>query len=274
MNHTKKKSKKQGKNQLPLFLLSAGAVLVLLLMILLLGGRASAPAPGTDSTFPLPEANPYDADDFSYDGAYLTCRTAGSMLGVDVSEHQPSVDWEQVRQSGVEYAMIRIGYRGYTEGRIFPDASFSEHLTGAKEAGLKVGVYFFSQAVTVREAQEEAAFLLEHLDGAQLDMPVVFDWEYVSQDARTGNMDGETLTDCAVAFCDAVQAAGYCPMVYFNLDISQNLYDLRALTDYDFWLAMYSDRMDYPYKIKMWQYTDSGSVPGIDGSVDLNLYLP
>ena len=105
-------------------------------------------------------------------------------------------------------------------------------------------------------------------------MPVVFDWEYVSEDARTGAMDRNTLTECAIAFCDAIAEAGYTPMVYFNPHIGDTLLDLEALVDYPWWLAMYSDRMDYPYAVAMWQYTHAGTVPGISGSVDINLYLP
>ena len=102
----------------------------------------------------------------------------------------------------------------------------------------------------------------------------VFNWEYVSDDVRTGIMNGRTLTDCAIAFCEAVEAKGYDAMVYFNQDQAKNMYRLEELTDYDFWLAMYSDQMDFPYRVEMWQYTEEGSVPGIEGNTDINLYLP
>ena len=170
--------------------------------------------------------------------------------------------------------MVRVGYRGYTEGQLFVDSSFENHLEDAQKTGLDAGVYFFSQAVTPEEAEEEAEFVLEMLNGRSMELPVVFDWEYVSTDARTGVMDGGTLTDCAIAFCEKVEAKGYDAMVYFNQDLATNMYELEALAAYDFWLAMYSDQMNFPYRVKIWQYTDGGHVPGIEGETDINLYLP
>jgi GH25 family lysozyme M1 (1,4-beta-N-acetylmuramidase) len=115
------------------------------------------------------------------------------------------------------------------------------------------------------------------LDGRDLDMPVVYDWETVSsEDARTRDMDPKTLNACALAFCREIEAAGYEPMVYFNLDLAKRMFDLQAIqaAGYDFWLAMYSDQLNYAYRVRMWQYTSSGTVAGIRGNVDLNLYFP
>ena len=103
---------------------------------------------------------------------------------------------------------------------------------------------------------------------------MVYDWEYVSTDARTAAMDRRTLTDCAIAFCEAIEDAGFDPMVYFNPDLARNMFLLEELTAYDFWLAMYDDQMDFPFRVDLWQYTHTGSVPGIEGDVDVNLYLP
>ena len=223
--------------------------------------------------------NPFGQDAFLYDDdGYLTCLTAESWLGIDVSEHQGSVQWDQVAASPVEFAMIRMGYRGWgAEGVMRPDARGQENLQGAKEVGLKVGVYFFSQATSVEEAVEEAHFLLELLNGQPLDLPVVFDWETVSnEDARTANMDKETLNACALAFCREIRQAGYDAMVYFNLHLAKGMFDLLTLqqADLDFWLAMYHDTFGYAYAVQMWQYSDNGSVPGIKGRVDMNLYFP
>lgn len=271
---TSKRKKNKGKSpQLPPFLLPALGVVLLLGLILLLGDFTST-APDTEPTFAPPEENPYLAQDFEYEDGFLTCTVAHARLGIDVSEHQPVVDWEQVKAAGVEYVMLRAGYRGYTEGELFRDSCFESHLAGARAAGLDVGVYFFSQAITVEEAEEEAKFLLSILGREKLEMGVAFDWEYVSADVRTGSMDGRTLTDCAIAFCDAVAKEGYKPIVYFNQDQAENVYLLEELTDYDFWLAMYSDEMVFPYRVDMWQYTETGTVPGIDGNVDIDLYLP
>ena len=272
---TKKRKKKKGGRLHPAqILLPLAGVVLLLALILLLGDFTAAPPPETEPTLPPPEANPYLAEDFEYDGDYLRCKVANARLGVDVSEHQSTVDWAQVKEAGFEFAMIRVGYRGYTEGKLFADSSFEHHLNAAREAGLDVGVYFFSQAVTPAEAEEEAMFVLAALEGEPLDLPVVFDWEYVSADVRTGMMDGRTLTDCALAFCEEVEDNGYDAMIYFNQDQAENMYCLEELTAYDFWLAMYSEKMNFPYRVEMWQYTEEGSVPGIEGDADINLFLP
>lgn len=230
-------------------------------------------------TMPTLVPNPLPENDFTYThNGYLTCLSAESWLGVDVSEHQGKINWDTVAQTDVEFAMVRMAYRGWgTEGVVRADARGMENLEGAEEAGLLVGVYFFSQAITVEEAVEEARFLLQLLDGRKLDMPVVFDWETVSaENARTANMNVVTLNACAQAFCREIEAAGYDAMVYFNLDMAKWKYDLLGLQEagYDFWLALYSDRLSFRHKVQMWQYTSSGSVAGIQGKVDLNLYFP
>ena len=135
-------------------------------------------------------------------------------------------------------------------------------------------MYFFSQAINAKEAQEEAEFLLNIVKDWKLDMPVVFDWEYVGADARTGSATARTVTDCAKAFCDKIAAAGLKPMIYFSESQARKRLYLSELTDYDFWFVQYSEALNYPYKVDMWQYTDSGSVPGIPTNVDINLYFP
>jgi GH25 family lysozyme M1 (1,4-beta-N-acetylmuramidase) len=136
-----------------------------------------------------------------------------------------------------------------------------------------VGVYFFSQAITPEEAVEEAEFVLQRIRGYNITMPVVFDWEYINDEARTANMDPRTLTDCYLAFSEKIAGAGYTPMAYFNTYQSRDMMYLTELEEYPFWLALYSDRMNFPYRIEMWQYSDNGRVPGIQGAVDLNLYF-
>ena len=223
---------------------------------------------------PDPELSPYGQLDFQYEGRYLGCLKAGTIPGVDVSYYQGKIDWEQVKASGIEFAMIRLGYRGYgEEGKLMEDKMAYENLEGALDAGLQVGVYFFSQAITVEEAVEEAEFVLQRIKVYDITMPVVFDWEYISEEARTAKMDRRTLTDCYKAFSERIAQAGYTPMAYFNTYQSRQLMYLYELEDYPFWLALYSDRMTFPYRFEMWQYTDSGIVPGIEGEVDLNLYF-
>ncbi|MBQ7801909.1 MAG: glycoside hydrolase family 25 protein [Oscillospiraceae bacterium] len=219
--------------------------------------------------------NPYGDLDFQYEGRYLKCLRTETVTGIDVSAHQQEIDWAKVAASGVDFAMVRVGYRGYESGKLVVDPYAEANLVGAAEAGLETGVYFFSQALNVEEALEEAAFLLEAIADYEITMPVVFDWETVhDESARSKEMDPRTLTDCALAFLGAVEEAGYTPMIYFNTYQSRNLLYLEELKDYEFWLAMYTSRMDFPYAVKMWQYTDTGRVPGISGNADINVYFP
>lgn len=221
------------------------------------------------------DRNRYDPQAFTQEeNGWITYEKNGkkALTGIDVSVYQGDIDWEAVAQSGVEFAIIRLGYRGYSQGAIQLDRNFEQNMRGALEAGLDVGVYFFSQATTVLEAEEEADFVLENLRGYPITFPVVFDWEFVTADqARTHEMDGETLTDCALAFCELVATAGYTPMVYFNQDIGYLYYQLDELDQYPFWLAEYDSKPDFFYDFEIWQYTHTGTVPGIQGSVDLNL---
>lgn len=241
----------------------------------------TAPQESTGPTLPV---NPYGPEDFGYQGDYLTCISGESVLGIDVSTFQRGVDWQQVKTAGIEFVIIRLGHRGTNIGVLFEDDDAQDHYRGAIAAGLKVGGYFYSQAITAAEAKEEAEFCLEIIDGWTVEMPIVFDWEHIDADCRTVNMDPRTLTDCAKAFCETIETAGYKPMIYFNQRQAMDApmdgwpvndrYYLTELTDYGFWLAMYAEEMTFPTKIQMWQYSCTGSVPGIQGNVDLNLYFP
>lgn len=290
--------KQQNGSKLTLVLVVVALVLaaaLILVLLLSLPSMADEPAPTAaptaapthaptepptepEPTLPPPEANPFDRLDFQYEGRYLKLRDGESITGIDVSSWQKVIDWEQVKASGVEFAMIRLGYRGYEQGVLSMDKYAIANLDGAIAAGLDVGVYFFSQALTPQEAEEEAYYVVENLKPyqAHITMPVVYDWEHVSDaDARSADMrDPDILTDCTLAFLQTVEAAGYRPMVYFNRTQSWKYLNLEELTDYEFWLAAYTQRMDFPYKIKMWQYTNTGSVPGIEGDCDINIYFP
>ena len=216
--------------------------------------------------------NPYNPEDFAtQEDGYITCLAGPTRRGLDVSEHQGKIDWEAVRAAGFDFAFIRIGYRGYSVGDIFPDDYARENLAGAKAAGLDVGVYFYAQAISTEEAAEEARWCLDFLQGEALDLPLVYDWEYVSPSARTGGMNRKILTACVQTFCETVEAAGYHPAVYFNNHVSRDLLDLEAIAQYPFWLAQYKSQMNYPYRVDFWQYTETGTVPGIKGNVDIDL---
>ena len=241
------------------------AVCGALICAFLLGGCGPAYVPEPTETIP---PNQYAPEDFRLEDGFLSCLTAPAVLGIDVSRYQGEIDWQQVKAAGVEFVMVRLGNRGIAEGTLHEDPLAKMNLQTAKAAGLKVGAYFYSQAVSVAEAEEEAAFALEILDDFQLDMPLAFDWE---QESRTENVDARTLTDCTKAFCDAVSLAGYRPMIYFNSFQAKELLHLRELKEIPWWLAMYDVTMEFPYRMDMWQYSCTGTIPGISGSVDLNL---
>ena len=256
-------------------------LLLALLIVLLPGGKGETPeettlptTETTQETFPEPSENVFIPLDFGYEGEYLTCLTAPSVRGIDISTFQKEVDWEQLKAAGFEFAILRAAYQGSEKGLYFEDEMVRTHYENAKAAGIKVGVYLFATSITPEEAVAGAEYVLNIVKDWQLDMPIVYDWEYVDSDYRNYGLDSRTLTDCAKAFCQTVEAAGFDSMVYFNPESSLNMMHLEELTDYGFWLAMYTDQMEYPYKIDMWQYTNQGSVPGIEGPVDINLYFP
>lgn len=227
-----------------------------------------------------PELNPYTPRDFQYGrNNFLLCTQQVSYPGIDVSQYQGEIDWDKVAQSGVRFAIVRLGYRGWGKaGKMVEDKYARQNLSAAAEAGVEVGAYFFSQALSIQEVDEEIDFLLNILGDTYLDMPIILDWEIpaTGSDAqpRTANMDARTLTDCLLHFCQVMEGKGYQPMVYFNWSQSRNLIYLHELEDYPFWLALYQDRMTYPYRVEMWQYTCTGKVPGIQGDVDVNVFMP
>lgn len=247
--------------------------LVLILRGVINADRGQGATQGT--TLPPPTENVFTPTDFGYEEDYLTCLTQESVRGIDVSKYQGQIDWQQVKDSGVEFVMIRTAYRGYGQSGVLKEDEYARtNYENAKAAGLKVGVYLFSQAVSVEEAREEALFLLEIIKDWQLEMPVAYDWECLADDYRTVGVDSRTLTDCAKAFCDEVEAAGFDSMIYFNPNQSRTMMYLAELVDYGFWLAMYTDQMTYEYKVDMWQYTKEGAVAGVSGNVDINLWFP
>lgn len=190
--------------------------------------------------------------------------------GIDVSYHQGVIDWQQVASDGVEFAILRVGLRGYGTGKVVVDEQFENNIKGALANGIEVGVYFYSHSITIEEAQEEAQVVMDQIAPYKIAGPVVYDPEKVA-DSRTSNLTMEERTAMSVAFCEKVKEAGYRPMIYLNLDTAFSILDLKQLEAYDKWLAHYTTEMYYPYEYKMWQYSESGTVKGIDGAVDLNI---
>lgn len=199
-------------------------------------------------------------------------------MGVDVSEHQGEIDWAAAAAGGVGFAILRAGYRGYGEaGRLVADPRFRANMTGALAAGIPVGVYFFSQAVTPEEADEEAGFLLSLLSDwtpEQLALPVFYDWEDISHDtARTDGLDGETVTACAIAFCERMAAAGFTPGIYAYRYLAYFSYDLPKLAAYPLWVGAISGESDFYYAHAFWQDAVTEGVSGIGGPVDRDYWF-
>ena len=224
------------------------------------------------------DLNQYDTEKFVEENGFIRYQDGKAVAGVDVSEHQGTIDWQQVKDAGFEYAILRVAYRGMTEGGLNVDSTFEQNYQGATAAGLKVGVYFFSQAITQKEAQEEAKYVLDALNDRELTYPVVFDWEppipsetLPAEDLRAYDMDGEVITAMANAFCKEIEKNGYQACVYTNKHMAYYTFDLEALQEYPIWYAEYQPAPSLYYDFRIWQYSASGTVPGISGSVDLNL---
>ncbi|MDY3969789.1 MAG: glycoside hydrolase family 25 protein, partial [Atopobiaceae bacterium] len=223
------------------------------------------------------ETSPYDWNFLlrGVDGRlhYVVSGTEESRSGIDVSAHQGDIDWHKVRADGISFAIIRLGYRGTESGTIQLDERFRQNLLGAQMAGLNIGVYFYSQATTVAEAEEEADFVLSELGATQLVYPVVFDFEPTGSDgARISGMSADEMFAVAKAFCDRIAASGRTAMLYGNYYDLQDM-EYTGLWQYGYWLASYTDLPSADIPFAIWQYSAEGTVSGIDGYVDLDIDL-
>ena len=223
----------------------------------------------------------WEGDRLEYIGGDFKTR-----FGIDVSAYQnrasvDGIDWEAVREDGVEFAMVRIGLRGTSTGSIVADQYYAENIEGAMSAGIETGVYFFAQAITVEEAIEEAEFVLELLEEYEIDGPVAYDWEMQDSSYRVYGTTPEMATACAIAFCQRIEEAGYEAMIYAGQYVSYIKYDQGAIEPYLSWYPEYkgenSEKL-YPafyYQMDYWQYSSSCTVDGIGGRVDANLqFIP
>ncbi|MCD7807258.1 MAG: glycoside hydrolase family 25 protein [Lachnospiraceae bacterium] len=196
-----------------------------------------------------------------------------SHKGIDVSRFQEEIDWEQVASDGVEYAFIRVGIRGYGSGALVEDDAYGTNVEGASAQGIAVGVYFYSQAITVEEAIEEADFVLEAVGRYDcITYPIVMDIEKVGEEgARADALTKEERTQICIAFCERIAEAGYTPMIYGNTETFTLLLDLEQISQYERWIAFYDEVLCFPYEFSVWQYTHNGTVAGIGSSTDLNI---
>ncbi len=195
-----------------------------------------------------------------------------STIGIDVSEWTQDIDWQKVKDAGVDFVIFRVGYRGYETGKFVLDTKLEEYMTGAEAVGLKMGAYFVTQAINEAEAVEEAELVLEHVAGHEMDMPLYIDCEANGgTTSRTDSLTMQNYTDNAKAFCKRIEEAGYKGGVYSNETWINEHLDLEQLYDYDIWFAKYTETPSASHLFNMWQYTEEGTVSGIEYWVDLNV---
>lgn len=223
--------------------------------------------------------NVFDDNEFVWNGDRLEYLGSEfrTRYGIDVSSYQGDIDWEAVAEDDIDFAMIRVGFRGYGTGSLNTDSRYEENIRGAMRAGLKTGAYFYAQAITVEEAIEEAEYVIDLLEDLDIDGPVAYDWEMGDSTYRVYGTAPEMATACAVAFCERIAEAGYTPMVYAGQYVSYIKYDQGALSEYLSWYPEYkgdSSEVLCPtlaYHMDYWQFSSSCTVDGIAGRVDMNL---
>lgn len=231
------------------------------------------------------EKNELTTGDFVWDGDRV--RYVGdayrTQFGIDVSAYQnrasanTTIDWDAVANDGVDFAMVRIGFRGTASGTLNTDAFYGQNIDGAMAAGIDTGVYFFSQAISVAEAVEEADYIINLLRNHEISGPVAYDWEMHDSTYRVYGTSKELATACALAFCKRIESAGYQPMVYVSKYVGYNKLNLPQLTDYPIWFPEYKTASSeklvpaFYYQMDIWQFSSSCSIAGIGGRVDANI---
>lgn len=219
--------------------------------------------------------NKYDLSKLAYEKSVMNYYEDGKVVskcGVDLSANQGDVDFDKLKNAGCDFVMIKVGSRGYSSGKIVMDANYQDNLEAAKRAGLDIGVYFCSQAVTKAEARDEADELLGAISGYKIKYPVVFVMENVEGDmARIEALDMADRTQIAKAFLNRVKDAGYKPMIYGDKEWLLTMVDMEALQGYDVWYAQDSDKPDYPYEFTMWQYDSDAKIKGITGDAAMTV---
>ena len=210
-----------------------------------------------------------DSDDTEVTSALKNMDTA--VMGIDVSSFNGEIDWKKVKADGIEFAIIRCGYRGYTTGSLVEDKYFLRNIIGANEAGVKVGLYFFTQAVNEVEAVEEASMVITLCREYQVDLPVFIDTESIGGNGRADLLDAKTRTMVCQAFCETMENAGYRAGVYASKNWFNMMLQRDELRKYVTWLAEYKEEATYDGDYQFWQYTSSGWVDGVTGRVDLNI---
>lgn len=196
--------------------------------------------------------------------------------GIDVSKWEDDINWSKVKNAGIDYAIIRVGYRGTGNGALSEDPMFDTYMEGAIHAGIPVGVYIYSQALTVEEATAEANFVLERVQEYQISLPIVMDYEFCGNSGRLyqAHLSKSEMTKNALAFCETISNAGYQPMLYANKSFLTDNINANEVEDIaSIWLAHYTTSTSYSGAYTQWQYSDTGRVSGINTDVDCNFYL-
>lgn len=191
--------------------------------------------------------------------------------GIDVSEWNGTIDWAKVKAAGIDFAFIRVGGRYYGSGGMYGDSTFVKNIRNAIAAGIKVGVYYFTQAINTEEAIEEAVYTINQIRGYGLSLPVVIDTE-ATPDGRHNNISVATRTNVIKAFCDKIQSSGYTPMIYGSTSWLNDKLNMNELSNYLVWVAQYYYKCEYEGEYQCWQYTSSGRVNGVNGNVDMNYW--
>ena len=244
-------------------------------------GHIVVASSGTYSFVPIDASipkNTYTVDHLkiSDDGIYSYVKDGRvvSKTGIDVSEFQGDIDWQAVKNAGVDFVFIRALYRGYSNGQMVVDKRFDVNMKGAIDAGLDVGVYVFSQAIDETEAMEEAREVVDLVKKYHITLPIVYDVERIDYaNARANNLTSTQRTLVVKAFLDEVSNQGYSPMLYHNMEMGAVLLDFPKLTKYDKWLANYTEELYWPYEYRCWQY-GTAEIDGIKGKVDMDMMMP
>jgi len=224
--------------------------------------------------------NSYNTENFKIDNGFMAYFDENgekiSHLGCDLSYHNKSVNFDELAASGCEFVMLRCGFRGYSEGGLMRDEKFSQYASEANRVGLALGVYFFTQALTVEEAEEEAEYVLDIIEDYDISYPVAFDTEYIDDEsARTNKTEvsDELRSEICKAFCEKIKEKGYYPMIYASENWFRRSLLVESLREYDFWAPQYLDENDFLYDFTIWQYTDRGNILGVKGDVDLDISM-
>ena len=199
--------------------------------------------------------------------------TNETSLGIDVSTWNGNINWKKVKESGINFAMIRIGFRGYETGKIMMDNRFYENILGAISNKINVGVYFFSAAINEEEAKEEAEWVLNIIKDYDISYPIAFDVEIFGnrEDTRLHGISDKKMTDITMSFVNTISASGYTPMIYSYYNAFNNRFEVGKFGNTRIWLAHYTEQTNYQGNYHMWQYTSDGEVPGIEGRTDMNI---